>query len=237
MSLNITAGIETLANGGLNLFAVLDCRALPEKATDMMIQSGVPLANYQRLVLIGHGGQRLWQALQAEGMDTADPVDHYSVTRTQQWIRDYVADTAVFWLYPNTPYLIPLQQLGELAGWSYPSPLGSGISPVYGVWFAYRAAFLTNADLPLIQDAPAPSPCTACAEKPCITTCPVQAVQLTTVDVDACAHHRLRRQSPCQDRCLSRMACPFFPEHRYTLPQIQYHYTHSLKTLKAWYNV
>ena len=26
-----------------------------------------------------------------------------------------------------------------------------------------------------------------------------------------------------------------FPEHRYTLPQIQYHYNHSLTTLRAWY--
>ena len=30
--------------------------------------------------------------------------------------------------------------------------------------------------------------------------------------------------------------CPYFPEHRCTLPQIQYHYGRSLSSLRAWYS-
>ena len=168
-------------------------------------------------------------------METSDPVDHYSITLTRQFIHGYLDGTPVLWLYPGTEYIVPLQQLGEAAGWSYPSPLGSGISPVYGVWFAYRAAFLINAGLPLVREAPAPSPCDSCLDKPCIQTCPVGAVQQEAFDIEGCVQYRLRPDSPCAVRCQARSACPYFPEHRYTLPQIQYHYGRSLDTLRELY--
>lgn len=226
------AGLRFLAQGGLNLAAVLDPAALPDSARQLMNDSNVPLDEYRRLVLLGHGGQRLWKALQAQGMETADPVDHYSAALTRRFIRDYLDDAPTHWLYPDTPYLIPLQQLGEWANWAHPSPLGLGISPVYGVWFAYRAAFLIDADLPLLRHSLAPSPCDSCLDKPCVTACPAGAVRMASFDVMGCARHRLRPESSCADRCLARMACPYFPEHRYTLTQIQYHYDHSLETLK-----
>lgn len=207
---------------------------MPAQAQSIMQKSGVPLANYKRLVLFGHGGRRMWQALQEWGMKTADPVDYYSVTLTRQFIRDCLDDSPSYWLYPDTNHLVPLQQLGETSGWSYPSPLGSGISPIYGVWFAYRTAFLTNARIPPIQEDPKPSPCVTCVEKPCIQTCPVEAVQEERFIIDSCVNHRLQPESPCADRCLSRMACPYFPDHQYSLEQIQYHYNQSLKSLKAW---
>jgi len=217
------------------MLAVLDCADLPQRAAQLMLDSAVPLAEYRRLVLVGHGGRRMWQALQERGMDTADPVDEYSATLTRQFIHDYLDGAPAHWLYPDTDYIIPLQQLGAAAGWSYPSPLGSGISPVYGVWFAYRTAFLTNADLPLLREGAAPSPCMSCVDKPCITACPVGAVQPDAFDIAGCVSHRLRPASPCADRCLARMACPFFPQHRYSLAQIQYHYGRSLIDLRVWY--
>lgn len=228
-------GVTFLREAGLNLIAVLNCADLPASIATPMLSSGVPLADYQRLVLLGHGGRRLWAALQAWGMQTADPVDYYSTQIARQFIRDYLGNPPVFWLYPQTGYLLPLQRLGELAGWSHPSPLGLGIHPEFGVWFAYRAAFLTTADLPLRVEAQRPSPCETCVQKPCITICPVGAVLPARFDVESCAHYRLRDGSPCADRCLARLACPYFPQHRYTLPQIQYHYRHSLGTLRAWY--
>jgi len=214
----------------------MDCNSLPETISQIMNQSGVPLAAYQRLVLIGHGGRRLWQALQAWGMKTADPVDYYTKSLTHQFIRDYLDNPPTLWLYPGTDTLIPLQQLGELVGWGHPSPLGLGINPVYGVWFAYRAAFLTTAALPLIHNTPSPSPCDSCADRPCIGACPVGAVQFGPFDVNGCVQHRLQERSSCADRCLARRACPFFSKHRYSLAQIQYHYGHSLQTLQERYD-
>ncbi len=231
-------GIAFLAEAGLNLFAVLDCAALPERTEKAMLAAGVPLADYARLVLIGHGGRRLWDALQEWGMKTADPVDHYSTTITRQFIHDTLHDPPTLWLYPNTSYLVPLQQLGQLAGWSAPSPLGQGINPAYGVWFAYRTAFLTVKELPLtrLRGQSQASLCAICTDKPCIQTCPVGAVQSQHFDVDKCVKHRLETQSICADRCLARMACPFFPEHGYSLEQIQYHYRRSLVNLRAWHS-
>lgn len=232
----VSSGIARLASAGLNLCAILDTATLPETAVRMMVDSGVPLADYRRLVLFGHGGRRLWDALQARGMNGPDPIDHYSITCARDFIRHALGDPPVYRLYPEAPHLVPLQQLGAAAGWSAPSPLGSGIHPVYGVWFAYRAAFLVDADLPLLSDPPAPDRCAACGAKPCIAACPPGAVQVTAVDIERCARHRLRPSSPCADRCLARLACPYFPEHRYSEAQLQYHYRHSLRTLQDWYN-
>jgi epoxyqueuosine reductase len=231
----VRAGIRFLEQAGLNLVAVLDCAALPETTAQIMRESGVPLDAYRRLVLLGHGGKRMWRALQKWGLKTADPVDYYSTTVTHQFVTDYLDNPPILWLYPDTQFLIPLQQLGELAGWSHPSPLGQGINPTYGVWFAYRAAFLTTAELPLTGGATGPSPCDACSHKPCLTACPAGAVQPARFDIEACACYRLQPGSVCADRCLARMACPYFPEHRYSLEQIRHHYGRSLETLAAWY--
>ena len=201
-----------------------------------MLESRIPLADHKRLLLIGHGGKRLWARLQARGMITADPVDHFSVSLTRQFIHDYLDNSPVFWVYPDTQYVVPLQKLGEAAGWSSRSPLGSGISPRYGVWFAYRAAFLIDADLPLVFEVPASSPCDSCERKRCVSACPAGAIRSDAVDTKLCAHHRLRFQSPCTERCLARLACPFLPGHRYTESQLKYHYRQSLETLRAWYS-
>ena len=161
----LESGIAFLAGTGLNLFAVLDCAALPAETEEGMLAAGVPLADYRRLVLTGHGGRQMWSALQAWGMKTADPVDHYSTIMTRQFIHDTLHNPPTLWLYPNTPYLVPLQQLGRLAGWSSPSPLGQGINPTFGVWFAYRTAFLTTLELPLRAAPPQAAPCAICSAR------------------------------------------------------------------------
>ena len=228
-------GVQYLADAGLNLFAVLDCAALPAGVATTMTAAGIPLDHYSRLVLTGHGGRRFWQKLEEFGWHTVDPVDHYSLAVTQHFIDDYLGTPPVLLIYP-AEYLLPLQQLGELAGWSHPSPLGLGINPVYGLWFAYRTAFLTNDQLPLTQSPVTQSPCATCAGKPCITACPAGAVQNPgQFNMSACATFRLGARSACGDRCLARMACPVGPQHRYTLEQIQYHYRHSLTEIREYY--
>ena len=233
--MNLQAGIESLAASGLNLFAVLACTDLPTAVTTIMHSSNIPLANYTRLVLTGHGGKTLWSQLQQTDISIADPVDTYSLNLTQQFIDGYLDGAASLIVYPSDN-LVPLGQLGELTGWSHPSPLGQGINAEYGVWFAYRTAFLTTAVLPIMTSPLTDSPCTSCIDQPCLTACPVGATEENgRFAITLCTQHRLQSNSPCADRCLARMACPIAPEHRYTLPQIQYHYWDSLKTLKKYY--
>jgi epoxyqueuosine reductase len=230
----LAAGIQFLSAGGLNLFAVLNCTSLPDSVTEPLRQSKVPLGDFSRLILTAHGGRRFWDALQRFGMKTADPVDHYSITLTRQFVTDYLEDTAVLILYPGQPFTVPLQQLGELAGWSHPSPIGQGINPEFGLWFAYLTAFLTKVQLPVTNYLNTQSPCQTCIDKPCISACPAAAVQVDAFDMMRCADYRIRSQSPCADRCLARMACPVAPQHQYTLTQIQYHYRHSLDTIRLY---
>ncbi|MCB8946264.1 MAG: hypothetical protein H6658_21165 [Ardenticatenaceae bacterium] len=223
-------GLTFLAENGLNLAAVFDCAVLPEAM-------GVPVSGYKRLLLLGHGGRRFWRAFNEFGWQTADPIDHFSIHLTETCLRDYLGNPPYLRLYPLTEHIVPLPRLGELAGWCHPSPLGLGISPTYGLWFAYRTAYLVDADLPLAPFSLPPSPCHTCADKPCITTCPASAVRLAEgFDVFKCSHFRLEESSPCQDRCLARLACPVAPEHCYTLAQVQYHYGRSLQTIREYFD-
>lgn len=234
MSLQFKQGIQFLAENGLNLFASLRCDELPETLQTQLQRGGVPVDEYTHLLLTGHGGRLFWQKLQEVGMKTADPVDTFSTQLTTQFINDYLGNPRHLQLYPFGDYLVPLTQLGEWVGWSHPSPLGQGISEQFGVWFAYRTAVLVNGNFPTTPRIQTESPCQSCAAKPCITTCPAGAVQVEEFQIPPCVNFRLSDHSPCADRCLARMACPVAPEHRYTLPQIQYHYVHSLTMIRQW---
>ncbi len=233
--------------------AVFDCAALPEVVLRPLRESGVPVEEYGRLVLLGHGGRRLWDKLQAFGMKTADPVDHYSLTIARQFIERYLDNAPHLILYPLTDYPVPLTQLGELAGWSRPAPIGLGVNPAYGVWFAYRATFLVNSNRLSVTGNQSPNsgyrtpfteyrspaadrPCASCAGKPCLTACPARAVRPDPqqFDIFTCVRYRLENNSACADRCLARLACPVAPEHRYSLAQIRYHYGQSLITIQKY---
>lgn len=227
-------GVQFLADSGLNLFASLRCAELPDHLQTLLVQGGASLGDYSHLLLTGHGGRLFWEKLQEAGMETADPVDTFSTQLTQQFISDYLGNPPHLLLYPSGDYLVPLTQLGEWAGWSHPSPIGQGISAEFGVWFAYRTAVLVNGNFPTTPRLQTNSPCQSCADKPCVTACPAGAVQADGFQMSPCINFRLRTHSPCADRCLARMACPVAPEHRYTLPQIQYHYGHSLAMIRQW---
>ncbi|MDX1523803.1 MAG: hypothetical protein R3264_19405 [Anaerolineae bacterium] len=233
---NLAAGIKYLADHGLNLYAVFDCATLPADIGQMIAATGLSPADYARLVLLGNGGTGFWPALQAYGMRTEHPVDHFSLTLAQTFITGYLGDPPTLIAYPGD-YAIPLQRLGQLAGWSHPSPLGLGISPVYGVWFAYRVAFFTTLPLPVTEQFITQSPCDTCLDKPCISACPVRAVRgIDVFDIPTCMDYRLSSNTTCADRCLSRLACPYFPQHRYPLAQVQYHYRRSLESIRLYYD-
>lgn len=225
---DLAAGFDFLAGEGLNLQAVLDVEQLaPEIRQQMRLHPG-----HRRIVLLAHGGRRLWERLHGK-LSGQDPVDRHSRATAESFMTRY-AGVEFETLYPLADRFVPLQSLGRIAGWTNPSPVGLDITTGFGLWFAYRAVLATSAELPVSTIAHRPSPCGSCHDKPCIDACPAGAVQAGGLDGQRCMAYRLTAASLCADRCLARLACPVAPEHRYTLDQVQYHYGLSLQTIKHW---
>ncbi len=226
-------GRQYLESHGLNLLAVFDCADLPPAVREKLEAARVPLADFRRLVLIAHGGRTFWEKAQGIDFTVLDPLDDHSSARARRFMAEFAGDPDFLLLYPQRPFLLPLRQLGELAGWSHPSPLGIGIHPTFGLWFAYRVVLLSRAELPLLREAPSASPCVTCVDRPCIAACPAGAVtRVHQFDLEGCVSYRQAPQSRCAMTCRSRIACPVGSGHRYAAEQIQYHYRISLQMIQ-----
>ncbi|MEM8859435.1 MAG: hypothetical protein AAGD96_13995 [Chloroflexota bacterium] len=227
-------GLVTCQNNGLNLSVVFDVNELPAEIHE---KSSVNLLDYSRLVLLGNGGQLFWEALDRYGWPLENPVDSFSLHLTQNLLESFSkpADSSLI-LYPQQSHMIPLQQLGSLAGWGTPSPIGNSIHPQFGLWFAFRAAFLTTVKLPVTHVNVEQSPCETCRKKPCQTACPVNAVKGNSEQFELyqCIDHRVKEGSSCRSKCLARLACPVGREHRYPRKAIEYLYLSSVRSIAAW---
>ena len=231
---NEHAGHSELSRKGFNLRAVFDPVSLPSDIKKNFIEAGFELGSNVRVVLIGMGGDSLWSIINQEYIGVSDPFDECSMLLQKKVSKIYWDDPNITNLYPGN-HIVPLQKLGELAGWSYPSPLGIGIHPKYGTWFAYRAAFLIDAPLQVTKPESQPSPCENCVDKPCINACPVGALDSERdINLRKCIGQRLSESSDCANRCHSRMACPVGPDTRYSSKQIEYHGSYSLESIKQW---
>lgn len=217
---------------GLNLHAVLDLHALPPEVRASLGVSDLSL--YRQLVLLGHAGRDFWNALQRRGMHGSDPVDTFTTECVRHWMA--LQHPGVRWaqVFPGTAP-VGLQRLGQLAGWHHAAPFGLGVNTPWGSWFAYRAVVLTNSDWATTPPLSNTHPCATCADQPCVTACPVDALNPAyppAQRLHTCLAERQRPASPCMDRCLARQACPVGGEHRYTQAQTAYHYLQSLPMIR-----
>ena len=257
----LVALTEALAGRGLNLARVLTTDELEVAGIK------VPVAEQGIFLLLGNGGGAFWEHLEARDGDSdgpalADrlfqdkenhPIDTYSQALLSEALETHLPDVRFKMLFPQNrpsnrsqhnpsetaskPQHMPLQQLGRLAGWHQPSPLGSGMHPHWGLWYAYRVfAWLeikpsaldedpVLAALPVFNSEGAKTSvsaletsepntalnehCLSCASRACVSACPAQAVVFgSNPDMQACAGYRCAADSTCADRCLAREACP-----------------------------
>lgn len=227
-------GLEYLAQQGLNLLAVFDCAALPDAIVEPLAAVSIEVRAYSRLVMFGNGGRQFWQSLHEQEPAEVNPVDEFSRYLAQQFLHDFLDAPSAFMLYPGS-LPVPLQRLGVVAGWQHSSPLGIGINQHYGLWFAYRVAFLVDIELPVTEKLAGDSPCLTCEDKPCVSACPVQAVSADEpFAIHPCMDFRVQANSLCAEQCLSRLACPVAVEHRYDGAQIGHHYRHALGAMRQW---
>lgn len=225
------ADFTALDDAGLNLHAILNLAQLPAEITADLRRRCDPTGRYRQLILIGHGGRTLWSALKASGISSDNPIDDFSSRTVEHWFTAQFPGTAHEIIYPGA---IPLglQALGRIAGWHHASPFMVGIHPDWGTWFAYRVVLLAATDLAASTPRRSESPCTSCADKPCVASCPAGALDDDRFTLEKCLAYRRQASSRCKTTCIARITCPVGGVHRYSDEQITHSYSISLRDIE-----
>ena len=217
-----------LDQAGLNRQHVFDLDALPPEARATLGDT----SGFRQLILLGHGGKRLWTQVKVAGMPGEHPIDDYTIKIIVQVFTAHFINNKYRILYPGeTP--VGLQQLGALAGWHHPSPFMLGIDRAWGSWFAYRAAVLADTDFLPFLPVDRSNPCTTCDSRPCLTHCPADALA-GGFSLHKCINYRKQPNSLCRHTCLARLSCPVGIEHRYDEDQMRHTYALSLKAIEQF---
>jgi hypothetical protein len=184
-------------------------------------EDAVP-GNPRTVILLGNAGPHFWHAFTDARRDEPAPLDAW----TRRAVDKLAADLGARALFPfeGPPYL-PFQRWAQKCEPVHPSPIGALIHPVYGLWHAYRAALIFDVKIGLPEIASAPSPCDACADKPCLTTCPVGAFTGKTYNVPACVGFLATGggEDCLGFGCAARRACPVGRDFIYEPAQARFH--------------
>ncbi|MBF0626457.1 MAG: 4Fe-4S dicluster domain-containing protein [Magnetococcales bacterium] len=176
------------------------------------------------ILLVGHLGGTLWDPFRNDP-DPADPVhplDHW----TRSHLSRVAAALGVGVCFPfDGPPFWPFPTWAKRADSVFDSPLGLLIHPRHGLWHAYRGALLLPHRWPAPVRRSSPSPCVRCADRPCLTACPVTAFGPGGLRLERCLWHlRAETGRECLDQgCRARAACPVGRESIYSLEQIRFH--------------
>lgn len=182
------------------------------------LASGAPT---HTVVLAGNAGPHMWGRYAVARAESELTLDAWSeIVLTD--LAERLEACAVFPF--KRPYL-PFQRWATRAEACHASPLGLLIHPDYGVWHGYRGALLFAQELELIEPDRRPSPCASCADRPCLSACPVGAFFDAGYDVPACARYLGTAPEPaCMNiGCLARHACPAGRDYRYLPEQARFH--------------
>ena len=183
------------------------------------------------LAIAGNVGDTMWRTFERDRVDEADPLDAWS-RRVLDPIAERLGGHALF-PFGGPPHL-PFQRWAQRAGPYAPSPIGPLIHPDYGLWHAFRGALAFAARLALPPPDDRARPCESCADKPCLSTCPVAALQPTGYDVPACvAHISTSAGDDCLAlSCRARRACPIGRIYTYSPKQSRFHMAAFIRAVK-----
>lgn len=224
------ADFGALDRAGLNLQAVFDLGQLPADRVAELRKHFDPAARYRQLILIGHGGRRLWEAVGESGIGGEHPIDEFSTSTATQWFAAQFPGRRCEIVYPGS-FPVGLQALGTLAGWHHASPFMVGINEAWGTWYAYRVVLLADTDLPPSPPMTGESPCLSCGDKACVASCPAAALDGAGFSLEKCSSYRRAAGSRCATSCVARIRCPVASGHRYDDEQIRHSYSKSLNYL------
>jgi hypothetical protein len=170
-----------------------------------------------------------WPSFAANRPLDTNPLEKWTTEVLSVIAADLKAD--VIFPFEGPPF-IPILSWAERAEPVYPSPFGAFIHPILGLWHSYRGVLLfkEKIDLPATNDTP--SPCETCQDRPCLSTCPVDAIKTGDFNVEACVGFLASKKGDAclQGGCLARRACPIGQEHIYEPAQANFHLNAFLKT-------
>lgn len=227
--------LEQLADLGLNWVAFVEA----ERGGAL---SGYPTSADHGLLLLLSLGKTFGDQTDFTAPNVEHPFNERACRLGDAFVARYfgLAPTHVPRVYPG-PQSVNLRHWLQLGRVQFRSQMGIGIRPDCGTWSAVRLAYwvaLPSAEREELRQLYPPlgarSPCEDCAERPCLTHCPANAITADGTQLEPCIAHRLKVNSSCADRCLARQACPVGHEHAYSEQQRAYHYSVSLRVLQRW---
>ncbi len=175
------------------------------------------------LVMVGNAGGAMWADFKGQMRGEPDPLDSWTRRTIDPLAEQFQARVIYPFDWPHPPFQRWAKRAEALAS----SPIGLLIHPRFGLWHAYRAALVFPRGVDGLNAAqrPADNPCESCVEKPCLTSCPVNAFSQAGYDVPACAGYLASPSGKtCKNAgCAARNACPVGPEFRYPGDQIRFH--------------
>jgi hypothetical protein len=174
------------------------------------------------IVVVGNVGSAMWPRFRREERAEPDPLDAW----TRRTLRPIAERVGADYVHPSDEPFQPFQRWAQRADDVWSSPIGLLVHAEHGLWHAYRGAFLFAGEvtgLPAVGRAS--SPCLTCADRPCLSACPVDAFTVAGYDAEACADHV---RSDCDPDCAhlgcaARLACPVGVELRYGPDQMAFH--------------
>lgn len=186
-------------------------------------------------LLIANAGPAMWHVFSRSpeaGDGHADPLNRWTERILGEVLGDLLDGRGAGLVFPFGVHRAPFQRWARAAAGMEHSPLGLLIHPQFGLWHAFRGA-LIFADQSLVDGmhgslvghAASAHPCDSCADRPCLTACPVDAFSAAGLNVKACYGWLDRNDSPqCMELgCRARDACPVGREYRYDDAQVRFH--------------
>ena len=174
------------------------------------------------LILAGNTGRSMWAEFSKAGQAPQHALDAWSRAVLEPIAGRFGG--AAFFPGGGPPYQ-PFIAWAQRAGPVTSSAIGMLIHPDFGLWHAYRGALALPQRLDLPEPDTRPRPCDSCADKPCLTSCPVGAFEPSGYDVRTCIDYL---ESPpghgCMAQgCAARRACPVGQDHIYQPAQAAFH--------------
>lgn len=160
------------------------------------------------LLLIGPDNARFWPHFTRSPEYLArgsDPLDDWS-RRVLGALAEQIGAQAI--LPSDGPPYPPFYQWSLASGAFFAAPINLLVHPKDGLMTSLRGALALPFEVE--TPPPGPNPCITCAERPCLSACPVSAFKGGRYDVARCHNHLdTSAGSDCMVRgCAARRACP-----------------------------